>query len=168
MRNARRSGTPAREDLAPRSARVADAGRRGHLSDPKRNDPFAELFGDFADRLTGDRWQPDADVLETGDSVVVRFELAGVDSADLHVSVDGSQVRIRGVRAAPQGAPVTRLHQMEIASGPFERRVHIPVAFDRERVSAHLSNGFLTIRLMKRVRREVPVEGDPLAERESE
>jgi HSP20 family molecular chaperone IbpA len=46
--------------------------------------------------------------------------------------------------------------------------VHIPVAFDRERVSAHLSNGFLTIRLMKRVRREVPIERAPRAERESQ
>jgi HSP20 family protein len=138
------------------------------MSDPKRNDPFAELYGDFADRLTGDRWQPDADVLETSDAVVVRFELAGVDSADLRVSVDGPVVRVRGVRAAPEGTPVTRLHQMEIASGPFERRVKIPVAFDRDRVSAHLSNGFLTIRLMKRVRREVPVERVRTGDRERE
>ena len=51
-----------------------------------------------------------------------------------------------------------RLHQMEIASGPFERRVKIPVAFDREQVSAHLANGFLTVTLAKRGRRDVPVE----------
>jgi HSP20 family molecular chaperone IbpA len=121
------------------------------LSNPTRNDPFAELYGDFADRLTGDRWQPDADVLETGDSVIVRFELAGVESADLRVSVDGSEVRIRGARAAPEETPVTRLHQMEIASGPFERRIHIPVAFDRDRVT----------------RREVPVEGERKDARES-
>jgi HSP20 family protein len=130
------------------------------VSDSTRNDPFAELYGDFADRLTGDRWQPDADVFETEDALVVRFELAGVASEDLRVSVDGPQVRVRGVRATAPGAPVKRLHQMEIASGPFERRVHIPVAFDRERVSANLSNGFLTITLQKRVRREVPVERD--------
>ena len=138
------------------------------MSNPTRKDPFAELYGDFADRLTGDRWQPDADVLETSDAVEVRFELAGVESADLRVSVDGSEVRVRGMRAAPEGTPVMRLHQMEIASGPFERRVHIPVAFDRERVSAHLSNGFLTIRLMKRVRLEVPVERDAAGDRENE
>ena len=138
------------------------------MNDPKRNDPFAELYGDFADRLTGDRWQPDADVLETSDAVVVRFELAGVESAELRVSVDGSEVRIRGVRAAPQAGPVERLHQMEIASGPFERRVHIPVAFDRERVTAHLSNGFLTIHLMKRLRRDVPIGRGASGDRESE
>ena len=58
---------------------------------------------------------------------------------------------------APEGAPVRRLHQMEIASGPFERRVHIPVAFDRDRVSARLANGFLTVSLAKRGRRTIPI-----------
>ncbi len=128
------------------------------MSDPTRNDPFADLYGDFSDRLHGDRWQPDADVLETDDEVVVRVELSGVESGDLRVSVEGSEVRVSGVRAPHEGAPVKRLHQMEIASGPFERRVRIPVAFDRDRVSAHLANGFLTVTLAKRGRRTVPVE----------
>lgn len=129
------------------------------MSDRARNDPFAELYGDFADRLHGDRWQPDADVFETEDEVVVRLELAGVASSDLRVSVDGTEVRVSGMRASDQRAPIKRLHQMEIASGPFERRVQIPVAFDRDRVSAHLANGFLTVKLIKRGRRTVPVEG---------
>ena len=128
------------------------------MSGPSRSDPFAELYGDFADRLHGDRWQPDADVFETEDGVVVRIELAGVASGDLRVSVEGSEVRVSGIRAPDEGAPVQRLHQMEIASGPFERRVHIPVAFDRDQVSAHLVNGFLTVTLAKRGRRSVPVE----------
>ena len=128
------------------------------MSDPTRSDPFAELYGDFSDRLHGDRWQPDADVFETDDEVVVRVELSGVESGDLRVSVEGSEVRVSGVRAPHEGAPVKRLHQMEIASGPFERRVRIPVAFDRDRVSAHLANGFLTVTLAKRGRRTVPVE----------
>lgn len=128
------------------------------MSDPTRSDPFAELYGEFADRLHGDRWQPDADVFETEGEVVVRIELSGVASGDLKISVEGSQVRVTGVRAPQEAAPIVRLHQMEIASGPFERRVQIPVAFDRERVTAHLANGFLTVTLAKRGRRQVPVE----------
>jgi HSP20 family protein len=127
------------------------------VRDPTRQDPFAELYGDFADRLHGDRWQPDADVFETEHEIVVRVELAGVASGDLRVSVEGSAVRVSGVRAPREGAPVQRLHQMEIACGPFERRVQIPVAFDRERVSANLANGFLTVSLVKRGRRTIPI-----------
>ena len=128
------------------------------MSDPKRSDPFGELFGDFAVRLRGDRWQPDVDVVETENEVVVRVELAGVHSRDLRVGVDGSELCITGQRAAAESTGVSRLHQMEIATGPFERRLRIPVSFDRERVTAHLADGILTIQLPKRGRRNVAVE----------
>jgi HSP20 family protein len=130
------------------------------VSRGKREDPFAELYGEFRDRLRGDRWQPDVDVFETEKSVVVRVELAGVPGGDLRVTVDGETLRISGVRVAPEPADVLRLHQMEIASGPFERRLRIPIAFEREGVSAHLADGFLTVTLPKHVpvRRKVPVE----------
>jgi HSP20 family protein len=132
------------------------------VSHPKRNDPFAELYGEFSDRLRGDRWQPDVDVFETEKEIVVRVDLAGVRSSDLRVTVDGSMLRISGVRVSGDSSEVKRLHQMEIATGPFERRVRVPVAFDRERVAAHLSDGFLTVSLSKRspVRREVKVESE--------
>jgi HSP20 family protein len=124
------------------------------LSNPKRNDPFAELYCEFPDRLRGDRWQPDVDVFETEGDVVVRVELSGVVSQDVRVSVDGDVLRISGMRAAHD--------QMEIASGPFERRVRIPVAYQRDRVTAHLADGVLTVHLAKRqpVRRRVEIEGD--------
>ncbi len=132
------------------------------MSHPKRNDPFAELYGEFSDRLRGDRWQPDVDVFETEKEIVVRVDLAGVRSSDLRVTVDGSMLRISGVRVSGDSSEMKRLHQMEIAAGPFERRVRVPVAFDRERVAAHLSDGFLTVSLSKRspVRREVKVESE--------
>jgi HSP20 family protein len=132
------------------------------VSHPKRNDPFAELYGEFSDRLRGDRWQPDVDVFETEKEIVVRVDLAGVRSGDLRVTVDGSMLRISGVRVTGDSSEVKRLHQMEIASGPFERRVRVPVAFDRDRVVAHLTDGFLTVSLSKRspVRREVKVESE--------
>ncbi len=130
------------------------------MSRSSQRDPFAELFGDLGDRIADDGWHPDADVFETERQMVVRVELAGVRSDDLRVAVDGQELRISGVRRAPESSDVTRLHQMEIACGPFDRRVRIPVAFERERVSAHLSDGFLTVVLPKRVpvRRQVKVE----------
>lgn len=119
------------------------------MSDTKQ-DPFAELFAEFGDRLRGDSWQPDVDVFETETAIVVRAEIAGVRSQDLKVRVDGLVLRIGGVRPAPEGSEVKRLHQMEIASGPFERRVRIPIAFEQDRVTAHVTDGFLTVTLPKR------------------
>lgn len=129
------------------------------MSGSRGEDPFSELYGEFRDRLRGDRWQPDVDVFETEKAVVVRAELAGVRGEDLRVTVDGQVLRIAGVRVAPEPADVRRLHQMEIATGPFERKLHVPMAFERDAVTAHLADGFLTVTLPKRVpvRREVPV-----------
>jgi HSP20 family protein len=115
-----------------------------------KQDPLAELFGEFTERLRGDRWQPDVDVYDTDANIVVRAEIAGVRNQDLGVSVDGQVLRIRGVRPAPEGPDVRRLHQMEIASGPFERRIAISMAFEKDRVSAHVGDGFLTVTLPKR------------------
>lgn len=134
---------------------MSSGGRQG---DPEG--PFGELYGEFRDRLQGDRWQPDVDIFETDKSVVVRLELAGVRGQDLRVTVDGDALRVSGVRLAPEPADVQRLHQMEIATGPFDRRLRIPIAFDRDGVNAHLADGFLTVTLPKRepTRRTVPIE----------
>ena len=128
------------------------------MSHPRRNDPFAELFGELGERLGGDRWCPDVDVFETDAAVEVRVDIAGVRREDLHVAVDGQVLRVSGVRRSPEGPDAKRLHQMEIAAGPFERRVRIPIAFDRERVTAHLAEGFLTVTLPRRAREPRSVE----------
>ena len=130
------------------------------MSRGKSHDPVAELFGEFGDRLRGDRWLPDVDVFESSSSVVVRVELAGVRSEDLRVTVDGGTLRVSGVRRVIDRSDVKRLHQMEIATGPFERRVQIPVPIDREAVSANLADGFLTVVLPRRAAgpRQVEIE----------
>lgn len=131
------------------------------MSKPRKNDPFADLFGSFSERLLGDRWEPDVDVFETDDGIVVRADVAGVAGGDVRVSVDGQVLRISGVRRTEEHPELRRLHRMEIACGPFERRIRIPVPFDREGVTAHLAEGFLTVTLPKpaRTRRSVVIEG---------
>ena len=69
---------------------------------------------------------------------------------DLRVAVDGEVLRISGVRRVPQVRGVSRLHQMEIAFGPFERALRVHVPFDGDHVSAHLEEGFLLISLRKK------------------
>ena len=123
-------------------------------------DSLVEHFGEFGDRLRGDSWQPDVDIFETETALVVRAEIAGVRSQDLNVKVEGQILRISGVRPTPDASQVRCLHQMEIASGPFERRLRMPIPFDRNGVSAHVADGFLIVTLPKREmgRRRVPVE----------
>ena len=128
------------------------------MSKAKSHDPVSDFYGEFGDRLRGDRWLPDVDVFETQKGVVVRVELAGVRSEDVRVTVDGRTLRISGIRRVLDRSDVQRLHQMEIATGPFERRLRIAIPFERDGVNAHLANGFLTVTLPKRPRVSVQLE----------
>lgn len=111
--------------------------------------PADELFG-ASSEWTSDRWRPALDVFETEKAIVVRVELPGVHSGDVKVTVDGDTLQIRGMRRAPSREGVVRPHRMEIAFGPFERRVRIGAPFERDQVVAQLEDGFLTVELPKR------------------
>jgi HSP20 family protein len=130
------------------------------LSSNRDHDPLAQWFGRLSDRMGGDRWQPAADVYETEKAIIVRLDLAGVASSDLQVTVDGDVLRIRGVRHPHIDENAQRLHQMEIASGPFERALNIGIPFERDRVVAALEDGILRVVLPKRLptRRRIDVE----------
>jgi HSP20 family molecular chaperone IbpA len=47
---------------------------------------------------------------------------------------------------------------MEIAFGPFERSVRIAIPFERDQVAAHLEDGYLSVKLPKRLPRTIEVE----------
>ena len=83
--------------------------------------------------------------------MVVRFEVAGVKGEDLRVNVEGGVLRLRGVRRNRPTATIARLQQMEISFGPFEREILIESAFDPDGVRARLEDGFLEVRIPKRL-----------------
>jgi HSP20 family protein len=98
------------------------------------------------------------DVLETEKAVLVRVAVAGVASRDVRVALEGQLLCIRGTRSQPRGdEEVLRHHQLEIEPGPFEARVRIPIAVERDQVSARLEDGVLTVRLPKRAARRIEV-----------
>lgn len=128
------------------------------MSRSGRQDPAARLFGELSDRLGGESWRPSVDVYETATAIVVELELAGVRQEDLRVNVDGERLAIRGTRAPARDPGVERLHQVEIATGPFERLLRINIPFDREHVSARLVDGLLRVVLPKRGPTPIKVE----------
>jgi HSP20 family protein len=92
----------------------------------------------------------------------VRFEVAGVRGEDLRVNVEGTVLRLRGVRRTPTSASIDRLQQMEISFGPFEREIAIQAVFDSDAVRARLEDGFLEVRIPKRSpeRRTLEIESE--------
>ena len=91
----------------------------------------------------------------------MRFEVAGVRGQDLRVNVEGSVLRLRGVRRAPPSEQIDRLQQMEISFGPFEREIAIEGPFDADAVRARLADGLLEVRIPKRTTERRKVEVRP-------
>ena len=93
----------------------------------------------------GVAWQPLADVYERPEAMVIVVELPGVEKTDIDVTVEGTALSIKGLRHKELPSDTQRVHQMEIAYGPFARTVELPVYADLDHIEAHFENGYLTV-----------------------
>jgi len=96
-------------------------------------------------------WAPNTDVYETPETLVVKMEIAGVQTEDLQITLDDRLLLVRGHRKdlCRHRQHRCSFRQMEIDYGHFERRIVIPRSVDGSRVRAQFHNGFLRIELPK-------------------
>lgn len=94
-------------------------------------------------------WNPPTDVFETGDSLNIRIELAGVQEKDIYVKVNNNYLIIRGKRSDDQHVVKENFHLMEIQYGSFERIFKLPENMEVTEISATLKNGFLLVIIPK-------------------
>lgn len=99
--------------------------------------------------LRGGAWEPNADVIvdEAQSLLVVRVELAGVDSDGLRVFVDERHLIISGRRSDRTRLRGGSFLQKEVPDGQFVKRLHLPVSVAYGDVTATYSDGMLTIAL---------------------
>jgi len=94
-------------------------------------------------------WRPFTDVWENDDEVVVIVELAGVKSSDVSVTFANGVLTIRGDRQPIPIAEGCCFRNMEIATGRFERSIHLPDRVDPSQMRASYKNGLLEIVIAK-------------------
>jgi len=122
---------------------------------------FDGLLDLGSEEKPGGSWIPNADILETRESLILRVELPGVSPETLSVSVHGGNIIIRGEKAAPERDPATQIHTEERAFGPFRRVIRLEVPVNTRQSEAALINGLLRISFPKVPNRrgeEVPIE----------
>jgi len=90
-------------------------------------------------------WTPNTDVYLSGNSIVIKVELAGMQRENLELYVDGNKLRISGERPDGCRPPQCKFLRMEINYGAFENTIEIPSGFDLTRAKASYQNGFLRI-----------------------
>ena len=71
-------------------------------------------------------WQPPMDMYRTQDGWAIKLELAGVRLQDMALTVQGTQLRVAGLRCDWNVEAGWRQHAMEIAYNRFERIITLP------------------------------------------
>jgi len=118
----------------------------------------APVAGDDATATaTNDDWDEDeavpgqlaVDVYETKEKLVVKGRVAGVNKADLDVSIADNTLSIRGTLSAGNEDNVENYFVQECYWGEFSRSIALPVPVKEEEIEAVLKDGVLTISFAK-------------------
>lgn len=113
----------------------------------ERFDPFLAEFDRLANRALGaDAAGMPMDVVRHGDELVVRFDLPGVASDKISVTVENHTLTVTAERHTSYGEGEQVLVQ-ERFDGAITRRLRVPDWVNGDRVSADYVDGVLGVRL---------------------
>ena len=90
-----------------------------------------------------------AEVKESGDDIVVRLEVPGMEADDFDIQVVDDYLVVRGEKQWQRDDKKGRYHISECAYGRFERAIGLPDEVDVERAQAKYSRGVLRVELPK-------------------
>lgn len=96
------------------------------------------------------QWAPAVDIFETGDRIVLRADLPGVDQGDIELRVDDNVLVLKGERRPSGDVKPDDFHRAERPQGPFVRSFSLPQNIDQAGIRASQKNGVLEVVLPKR------------------
>jgi HSP20 family protein len=121
---------------------------------------FFNLMG--APYTNGDKamgWSPSADISETDGEYVIRAELPAVKKEDVHVTVDGGVITIKGERKQHREDKREKYHRVESFYGSFERSFSLPDDAKSDGIKCDSKDGVLTVHIPKtEVKKSKPLE----------
>ncbi len=103
-----------------------------------------------SDNLCGACWRPAADVYRDDDGWLVKFDLAGVASQDIELSVRGHCLTVAGVRRDLNIREGRQAYLMEIAYSRFERSLELPVDLEELEIGSESHEGMLLVSIRLR------------------
>lgn len=95
-------------------------------------------------------WIPPVDIYETSDEIIVYVEIPGVQKSDINLTYRNGYLVISGERKQLYPEYLTALHQMEMESGRFLRKIRVTIDIDDDNINAEYREGILEIKLPKR------------------
>lgn len=114
---------------------------------------FDQSFGRLPAMRGGEDLGPSSlglDVIETGESFVVRAAVPGVDPKDVDIAVEDDILTIKGEYQQKDEANEENYLRRELRFGSFQRTLRLPPTVDAERAQAHFEHGILNLTLPKK------------------
>jgi HSP20 family protein len=90
------------------------------------------------------------DIYETGNNLLIKAELPGIDPKDVDVRVENGTLSISGQRKSEKDVQEGNYHRVERSYGSFFRSFSLPPTISTENVTAEYKDGVLTLNLAKR------------------
>ncbi len=95
------------------------------------------------------KWQPNIDIYETSNGLIIKMELAGARQKDIDITYDKNSLIIKGERHDYSVPDRVQCRQIEINYGEFERKIFIEenldYTIDSDNIRATYKNGMLFI-----------------------
>ena len=103
-----------------------------------------ELFSSLFSMPAPDKWLPSMESYTKDGKLELRVDLPGVDPKDVEISLEATQLVIRGERKSEREE---KNGYREVRYGKFERRFTVPKGIDAEKAEARYDNGVLALTL---------------------
>ncbi len=94
-------------------------------------------------------WAPAVDMYETKDELMITAELPGLNEKDIHLSITGDVLTLKGERHWSQEEKQENCYRGERWFGKFERALPLPIPVQADKVKASYRDGVLTVTLPK-------------------
>lgn len=104
------------------------------------DDAFTHPLG-----ISGVSAMPAVDMYQTDDEVVVKATLPGLKAEDVHITVTGETLILRGEYKQENEQKEATYHIREHRSGSFERSLLLPTDVKADKAKADFEDGILTI-----------------------
>ncbi|MEM8830006.1 MAG: Hsp20/alpha crystallin family protein [Cyanobacteria bacterium P01_G01_bin.19] len=112
-------------------------------------DRLNRLFADMEESSQHhSHWKPSVELLDTGDNLILRLSLGGVNRQDLDIEVTRDSVKVAGERHRVASDSASCLYT-EFDYGQFQRHISLPVEIINTKVKAGYEDGVLTLTLPK-------------------
>ena len=109
------------------------------------------LTPSFSDEGIGrGAWNPNVDIYENKDQIVLEAELPGMNREDFDLTVENNVITLRGERRFEKKDDADNNHRVERAYGSFTRSFTLPQTVSGDGATAEYRNGVLRVTLPKR------------------